>query len=144
MAQAWADTTEALLTFAEGRTDAVVYRFEDLLAGPEVTLGRIYDLLGVAGQSRDQIDAAVAAPSRPGLGDWKTYGEAGLNPAPVGRWQKAISRRTAGGLMARLGPVMTRAGYDVLPVPRQPSRADAIKQFGAAARLAARPVEGKP
>ena len=52
------------------------------------------------------------------------------------------SRRTAGALMARLGPVMQRAGYDPVPVPRQTSRADAIKQFGAAARLAARPVEG--
>lgn len=144
LANAWADTTEALLTFAEGRPDAVVYRFEDLLADPEVVLGRIFTLLGVAPLTLDQINAAVAAPSRPGLGDWKTYGEPRLNPAPMGRWQKAISRRTAGALMTRLGPVMSRAGYDPVPVPRQPTRAEAIKQFGAAARLAARPREPQP
>lgn len=144
LAEAWADRTEALLNVADGRADAVVYRFEDLLATPEATLAKIYTLLGVAPQSLEQITAAVAASSRPGLGDWKTYGEAGLNPAPVGRWQKAISRRQAGALMTRLGPVMARAGYDLLPVPRMPSRAEAIKQFGAAARLAQRPVESKP
>jgi protein-tyrosine sulfotransferase len=143
LAQAWADTTEALLTFAGGREDAVIYRFEDLLSDPETTMSRIFGLLGVAPMTLDQINAAVAAPSRPGLGDWKTYGEPKLNPAPVGRWQKAISRRTAGALMARLGPVMIRAGYDPVPVPRVPSRAEAIKQFGAAARLAARSVESK-
>jgi hypothetical protein len=143
LAEAWADTTEALLTFAAGREDRLVYRFEDLLAAPEATMARICTLLGVATITADEIAAAVAAPSRPGLGDWKTYGEPQLNPAPVGRWQKAISRRTAGALMARLGPVMLRAGYDPVPVPRMPSRADAIRQFGAAARLASRPVEGK-
>jgi hypothetical protein len=143
LAEAWADTTEALLTFAAGREDRLMYRFEDLLAEPEATVTRICNLLGVATMTADEIAAAVAAPSRPGLGDWKTYGEPQLNPAPVGRWQKAISRRTAGALMARLAPVMQRAGYDPVPVPRMPSRADAIRQFGAAARLASRPVEGK-
>ena len=143
LAEAWAETTDAMLTFAEGREDRLVYRFEDFLATPEATMARICTLLGVAAPTLDQIGAAVAAPARPGLGDWKTYSEPQLNPAPVGRWQKAISRRTAGALMARLGPVMLRAGYDPVPVPRMPSRADAIKQFGAAARLAARPVEGK-
>ena len=93
LAEAWADTTEAMLSFAGGRADVVVYRFEDLLAEPEATLARIYALLSVAPQSGDQINAALAAPARPGLGDWKTYGETGLNPAPVGRWQKAIYRR---------------------------------------------------
>ena len=141
LAEAWADRTEALLAFAGARDDAVVYRFEDLLVHPDGTLAPIYRLLGVSPQTLTEIGAAVAAPSRPGLGDWKTYGEPGLNPAPVGRWQKAMSRRVAAGLMARLGPLMQRLGYDVLPVPRSPSRADAIKQFGAAARLAARPVE---
>ena len=144
LAEAWAATTEALLTFAEGRQDTVVYRFEDLLSAPEATLAPITGLLGVAALDLATIHAALAAPSRPGLGDWKTHGGAGLNPAPVGRWQKAMSRRAAGALMARLGPVMARAGYDPLPVPRTPTRAEAIKQFGAAARLAARPADPPP
>ena len=142
LAEAWAERTTALLDFAEGRPDAMTYRFEDLLAHPEATLAAILDLLGVARLTLSQIAAAVGAPTRPGLGDWKTLSEAALNPAPVGRWHKAISRRTAGALMARLGPVMARAGYEPLPVPRMPSRADAIRQFGAAARLAARPANG--
>ena len=136
LAEAWAETTTALLDFAEGRADAVIYRYEDLLAAPEATLARVTGLLGVAGMDIAAITRAVQAPARPGLGDWKTLGEAGLNPAPVGRWQKAISRRVAGALMVRLGPVMERAGYAPLPAPRLPSRAEAIRQFGAAARLA--------
>jgi hypothetical protein len=145
LAEAWADRTEALLAFVAAQGDAArLYRFEDLLAAPEATLTPIYTLLGVTPQTALQISAAVAAPARPGLGDWKTHAEAGLNPAPVGRWQKAMSRRVAGGLMARLAPLMSRLGYDVLPVPRIPTRAEAIRQFGAAARLAARPAEGKP
>lgn len=142
LAEAWADTTEALLDFAQEREDTVVYRFEDLLIAPVETLDRLYDLLGVARQSLDQIDAAVSAPARPGLGDWKTYAEPKLNPAPIGRWQKAMSRRVAGALMARLGPVMVRAGYDPVTVPRVPSRADAIKHYAVAARMATR-ADGK-
>lgn len=141
LAEAWADRTTAMLDFAAGRQDTVLYRFEDLLAHPEATLDPILDQLGVARMKLAEVAAALAAPTRPGLGDWKTLGEAGLNPAPVGRWQKVISRRVAGGLMAQLAPVMIRAGYDALPLLRQASRADAIRQFGAAARLAARPPE---
>ena len=136
LAEAWADRTVAMLDFVAGREDTVLYRFEDLLAHPEATLDPIFDLLGVARMKLADVAAALSAPTRPGLGDWKTLGEAGLNPAPVGRWQKVISRRVAGGLMARLAPVMRRAGYEPLPVPNMPSRAEAIRQFGAAARLA--------
>ena len=143
LAEAWADRTEALLDFVAGRDDAVLYRFEDLLAHPEATLDPIFDLLGVARMKLAQVAAALAAPTRPGLGDWKTLGEAGLSAAPVGRWQKVISRRVAGQLMARLAPVMRRAGYEPAPVPRLPTRSEAIRQFGAAARLAARPVGGQ-
>lgn len=143
LAEAWADRTTAMLDFAAGRADTVLYRFEDLLAHPEATLDPIFDQLGVARMKLAEVAAALAAQTRPGLGDWKTLGETGLNPAPVGRWQKVMSRRVAGGLMARLAPVMQRAGYEVLPVPRSPSREEAIRQFGAAARLAARPNEGK-
>lgn len=143
LAEAWADRTTAMLDFAAGRADTVLYRFEDLLAHPEATLDPILDQLGVARMTLAEVAAALAAPTRPGLGDWKTLGEAGLNSAPVGRWQKVISRRVAGGLMARLAPVMQRAGYEPLPVLRMPARTEAIKQFGAAARLAARTVEGR-
>ncbi len=147
LAEAWVERTTVLLDFAAGREDTVVCRFEDLLTKPEATLATVYNLLGVAPQKLSQITAAVAAPGRFGLGDWKVLGETGLNPAPVGRWQRAMSRRLAGSLMARLSPVMVRAGYEPVPVPRQPSRAEAIRQFGTAARLAARPVsspvEGK-
>ena len=95
LAEAWADSTEALLAFVTAQGAARLCRFEDLLATPEATLAPLYTLLGVAPQNLAAIHAAVAAPSRPGLGDWKTHAEAGLNPAPVGRWQKAMSRRVA-------------------------------------------------
>ena len=142
LAEAWAERTTALLDFVAGRQDAVIYRFEDLLATPEAIMAQITGLLGVAPLDLKAIGAAVTAPSRPGLGDWKAHGAAGLSPAPVGRWQTAISRRTAGGLMARLAPVMARAGHEALPVPRMPTRADAIKQFGAAGGAARRQSGG--
>ncbi len=138
LAEAWADTTQAMLNFAQWRDDAVVYRFEDMLTKPVDTLTPLYTLLGVEVQTLQQINAAVAAPARPGLGDWKTYAETSLRSEPVGRWQKIIPRRLAGALMTRLGPVMVRAGYDPVHVPRLPSRAEAIKQFAVAARMAAR------
>ena len=145
LAQAWAERTEALLDFVAVQGDAArLYRFEDLLATPEATLAPLYDLLGVARQNLAAINAAVAAPSRPGLGDWKTYGLPEITAVPVGRWQKAMSRRTAAALMGRLGPVMARLGYDVLPQPRLPTRAEAIKQFELAARLAAKVAETGP
>lgn len=137
LAEAWAERTEAMLNFAAGRPDTVLYRFEDLLAHPEATLDPIFDLLGVARMKLTQVAAALSAPTKPGLGDWKTMGQAGFNPAPVGRWQQVISHQLAGQLMAHVGPVMQRAGYEPAPVPRMPTRTDAIRQFGAAARLAA-------
>lgn len=139
LARAWADRVGAVLDFAEGREDVLVYRFEDLLEDPLAVLARITGHLGAAQFDAAGLQAALAAPARPGLGDWKTHGETALNPAAVGRSQMAISRRAAGGLMAHLAPVMARAGYDPIPVPRALSRAEAIRQFGAAARLAARP-----
>ena len=144
LAEAWADRTVALLDFAADRDDTVVIRFEDLLADPVATLGGVFDLMGVARMTLPQVEAALVAPTRVGLGDWKTLTEARLTQGPVGRWQKSIPRRVAGQVMARLGPVMQRAGYDPVPVPRQPSRDEAIRQFGAAARLAARPQGHKP
>ena len=146
LAAAWTDRTTAMLAFARSQGQAaVVYKFEDLITDPHTTLTPIYRLLGVAAQSQDQIAAAIAAPARPGLGDWKTHAEVQLTQGPVGRWQKAISRRTAAGLMAGLQPLMTELGYDPVRVPRTPSRDEAIKQFGAALRLAAaKPAEGKP
>jgi hypothetical protein len=129
----------ALADFVDGHPDACLIRYEDLVAGPEATLAPVYDLLGVARQDSGQIDAALAAPARIGLGDWKTWAEPGFSQGSVGRWQKVLSRRAAGGLMGHLAAPMARFGYAALPVPKPPTRSEALRQFGAAARLAAAP-----
>ena len=139
LAAAWADRTQAMLDFAAAQGEAaVVARFEDLVADPVATLAPVFGLLDVAAMDAAQIAAAVVAPARPGLGDWKQGGE-GLTAAPVGRWTKTIPRRSAAGLMDRLGPLMARLNYEVLPQPRRPTRADAIRQMVVAARLPAGP-----
>ncbi len=137
LAAAWADRTTALLDFADANPDAShLLRYEDMVAGPEAALGGVCDLLGVARMDGAQLAQAVAAPARIGLGDWKTLVESGISAGSVGRWQKAMSRRVAGPLMAHLRAPMERLGYAPLPVPRTLTRAEAVKQFGAAARLA--------
>lgn len=136
LAAAWADRTLALLDFVEAQAGAAhLIRYEDMVAAPDATLGGVFDLLGVARLDGAALTAAVAAPARIGLGDWKAQGAEGFSAGSVGRWPKALSRRAAGALMEHLRVPMERLGYAPLPVPRRLTRADAIKQFGAAARL---------
>lgn len=142
LAAAWADRVTALLDVVEGNAAACLIRYEDLVADPVATLDKVCDLLGVARQDAGAWSAAVAAPGRVGLGDWKAAGAAGFSPASVGRWQRSLSRRVAGGLMAHLRAPMERLGYAPLPVPRKPTRDEALRQFSAAARLAAVPKAG--
>ncbi len=96
LAQARADRTDALPAFAEAQGEAAcLYRFEDLLAAPVETLTPLCTLLGAEPQSLTATTQADADPSCPGPGDWKTYAEPQLNPAPVGRWK----RRCRGALL---------------------------------------------
>ena len=137
LAAAWAERTTALLDFAEANREAThLVRYEDLVAGPKAALSGVCDLLGVARMGGAEVVEAATAPARVGLGDWKTHAEGGFSASSVGRWQRVMSRRSAGALMAHLRQPMERLGFAPVPVPRALTREAAVKQFGAAARLA--------
>ena len=126
-AQLWADVTGALLDLVERRSsDALLLRYEDLVAQPAATLDRLAVFLGVARGSLAASTLAEDAPS--GLGDWKTYGKTGIEPSSVGRW-RTLGAATLGMVAPIVNPVNARAGYELVAAGRPPDPDQAMRRY---------------
>lgn len=135
-AEAWAERNAALDAFiARHPEDCVDYRYEDLLTRPEETLRRVTGCLGVAPMDRDQIEAALQAKLRIGLGDWKIYKQTGFDPTRVERWKEKLSKPALTRVLPILAEAMTRYGYAVPYAPRPRDRTTAVRQFKAMTSL---------
>lgn len=131
-AAAWIDRAAALDAFAARNAAAcLALRYEDLVADPAATFGRVAAFLGVAPAASD----GLAAGSRIGLGDWKVFDRPAIDAASVGRWRQALPRQTAARLIPRLAPWMEALGYPVPKPPRAPDREEALRQYALARRL---------
>jgi len=126
-AHLWADVTGSLLDFAERhRDDALLLRYEDLVARPAAELDRLAAFVGV-GQGSLSVDALRQdAPS--GLGDWKTYGKAAMDEASVGRW-RGLGAASLHLLAPVVNPVLARAGYETIAAGAAPDADHAMRRY---------------
>ncbi len=118
---AWSDLTGGLVELSERRDDAILVRYEDLLAEPDATLGRLFEHLEEPYPAH-LVDDALGKRQGAGLGDWKTYGTRRLDSSSVGRWQ-TLPQETVGRLGAIANPLLERLGY--APIETGPPRSDA-------------------
>jgi protein-tyrosine sulfotransferase len=126
-AQLWADLTAALLGFAQRRgAEAIVLRYEDLVAQPAAVLDRVAAFLGLEpGSLRTEV---LDRDSPSGLGDWKTYGKAGIDGASVGRW-RSLGPASLQLLAPVVNPVLGRAGYDTIATGLAPDADLAMRRY---------------
>jgi hypothetical protein len=135
-AAAWIDRAAALQAFVARHPEAsLLVRYEDLVDDPLSTFGRITRFIGVPALSATDIDAALAAPGRIGLGDWKALERRSIDAASVSRWRSALPRAATGRLVTVLQPWLEAFGYAVPRVRREPDRGEALKQFEIVMRL---------
>ena len=137
IARAWIDRQMALDAFVTAEAEhCFSLRYEDLLAAPEETLGRIVGFLGLSGHDTDgegtaatMIREAFASPSRVGLGDFRVHETAGIRPPVKDGWRKRLPRAAAARIVPALAPLMETHGYGVPKLPPVPDRKAAIRQF---------------
>ena len=112
-AHCWADLTTRLLDLAERLGDrGHLLRYEDLVADPEASLGRLFGFLGESVPA-DLVERALSGGSNLGLGDWKTYGKRAIEASSVGR-ADALSPHARASIGKLINPVLRRAGYEVV------------------------------
>lgn len=126
-ARFWADVTSSLLDFS-GRhgADSILLRYEDLVTRPEVALERLADFLGLARGSLTVSSLDRDSPS--GLGDWKSYGKAGIDAESVGRF-RTLHAASLCQLAPIVNPVLLRAGYGAVDAGAQPDPDRALRRY---------------
>jgi hypothetical protein len=126
--ECWLDLTRALRALASRDPEGtLVVRYEDLVAEPGTQLARICAFLDEDCPD-DLLDHALAARDSPGLGDWKTYGEAGLSTGSLERW-KTLPADTIHALAPRLNPMLAECGYSPLPEGALPTDEQARRRY---------------
>lgn len=118
-AHAWVDMTRAIRAFAARHPrNAVLLRYEDLVAKPEEVLAGACSFIGESFEPA-QLERGLEGGGDVGLGDWKTYARPTIGPESIGRWT-SLSRWTISQLGMIANDVLVQCGYD--PVPIQPRR----------------------
>lgn len=130
MASAWCEVTTALLDLVARRSDVVVLRYETLVEAPDASVRTLFEGVGL-----DPVAARPDADQAVGFGDWKTWTRDAIDASSVGRWRRAIPRAQQPDLIARVNPVLQRAGYDPVPAPRPVDPSDAQRRLELALRL---------
>jgi protein-tyrosine sulfotransferase len=130
----WVDLNRSLRDFAERHPhDALLLRYEDLVANPEPMLRRIADFAGVAWDEQ-WVEKAMHKSSDIGLGDWKTYTKSTVSTESVGRW-KSLSAYTV-SMMGRIcNPMLELSGYEPVPVEAERTTEDARRRYELGLRL---------
>jgi len=130
---AWIDATRGLLDLVERRPDdAVLLRYEDLVADPLAALEPVFAHLGEP-FGPEQLATALGHSSA-GFGDWKTWSRNAIDASSVGRYRKAVSKHLRAELAPRINPVLERAGYAPIKAPKI-AKIDAKKRMNLAMRM---------
>jgi hypothetical protein len=129
-AHLWQDTTRRLVAFAEAHPDdAILVRYEDLVASPETTIASIFRSIGEEADA-GLIDRALAKKDALGLGDFKTLRRSAIDAASVGRHKK-LSPHTRSRLGAIINPTLVSLGYEPLKIQDEPSDEEARRRYEA-------------
>lgn len=126
-AHAWSDVSAELLRLSRQRSDeAILLRYEDLVAEPEETLARLFEFLDEDYRPK-LLEDAFAEQRVSGLGDWKTYGKGAIEAGSVGRYAE-LSDIEQSRLGAIANPMLTELSYDPIPVSPSPDPDDAMRR----------------
>ena len=125
--QAWVDISEDLLGFAARRKNALLIRYEELVADPGATMQRVMRHVGETWQP-EWLDAAMHATGQVGFADWKTYGKSRVDAESIGRW-KALSPLTVQSLAPIVNDTLTRCGYERIALTAGPTEDEARRRY---------------
>lgn len=124
----WRETTETLVAFAARRpADAIVVRYEDLVADPETQVRRIFEFVGEA-PDPSLVARALAPGEGGGLGDWKTWQRASVDAKSVGRW-RTIPAPALRILAPIANPLLAQLGYDEVPLAAEAGADEARRRY---------------
>ncbi len=129
-AHLWKDTTRRLAKFAEDHpSDAILVRYEDLVAKPDEVVASIFRSIG---EVADPALAARALAKKDGLGlgDFKTFRKSTIDASSVGRHKK-LSPHTRSRLAAILNPTLAELGYEPLKQLAELSDEEARRRYEA-------------
>lgn len=128
LARAWVDLTCRIREFAARHPDnALIVKYEDLTASPEVELKRIFEFLE---ESWDDglLETALQRRENIGFSDWKTFSRPSIDRSSVGRW-KQLSRGTINMLAEICNPILAECGYPEVEVTGDRSPAEARRRY---------------
>jgi hypothetical protein len=120
-AHAWVDVSGRLLDLVRDRPEeALLVRYEDLVARPEEQLQRVLAFVEAPFEAAI-LERAFAEPPAAGFGDWKIHATRGVDAAPVDR-SAGLPASVRSDLGRIVQATLERGGYD--PVPTEPPRSD--------------------
>lgn len=124
----WVDVTRAMQAFVKRHPEnALLIRYEDLVANPEPVLRQIAEFAGVS-WTPAWVEQALSRSGDIGLGDWKTYSKSSVDSQSVGRW-RSLSAHTV-SLMARIcNPTLESCGYPAAPIQPERSPEEARRRY---------------
>lgn len=112
-AHAWVDVTEGLRGLARRHPgDAILIRYEDLVAEPEATLRAILALVGEPWDER-MLKAPFDSAKVDGIGDWKAYKRGAIDGSSVQRWRD-LPPSAVDQIAGIVGPTLQACGYQPL------------------------------
>jgi protein-tyrosine sulfotransferase len=125
-AHLWSDTTRRLVKFAKDHPDdAILIRYEDLVAKPDEVIAAMFGSIGEAPDA-GLVERALAKKDGLGLGDFKST----IDPSSVGRYKK-LSPHTRSRLGAILNPTLVELGYEPFTVLEELTDVEARRRYEA-------------
>lgn len=127
-AQAWVDATNSILEFQTRHADnALIIRYEDLVADPSAEGQRLFMFLGEDWRE-DVLQQPLDKSSGLGFGDWKAHSTSTIDTKSSNRW-----RSLPPGVISRLAeicnPTLELCGYDPVRVQPPQDQAEARRRY---------------
>jgi hypothetical protein len=127
-AHAWSDVTRDIRGLVERHPDnAIMCRYEDLIADPEGTMARLLEFVGES-MRPDLLDSAFAPKEVVGLGDYKTYATKNINKDSLDRWH-GLSDDIIAKLAEIANPELEACGYPPVAADKKLSSDDAMRLY---------------
>ncbi|MGH6933274.1 MAG: sulfotransferase family protein [Dongiaceae bacterium] len=125
---AWADVTRDVRGLVERHPDnAMLCRYEDLIADPTGTMTRLLDFVGETWRP-DLLEGAFAPKEVVGLGDYKTYATKTINKDSIDRWHGLADDMVA-KLAEIANPELEACGYPPVAAGKKLSSDDAMRLY---------------